>query len=250
MSLNGHPPTEDPELKPGDSPGKPGNSEPSPLPAEPSPVQLAFGFDLAPQPDNQKTPFLKRIQQNGLSCYWEIYQNLLDSPPEWELKYWLDHPNRKREWPKKALFIAWSCAPARARQPRSQKEFAEAIGVSSQAICGWKTKNPEMNDLINELALFPLETAIKDVDFVTLTQATAPDSPVPARKLFYDRYEQMRAARLPMAPQQMAQLFQVVINNLDWDKLSAEQTERIAAGEHPLVVLASSVGDGATGVAR
>jgi transcriptional regulator with XRE-family HTH domain len=236
-NLNGHQDPEEPKQNtPG--PNNPGNSEASPTP-ESAPVQLAFSFALTPQPDGGKTPWLKRVQQAGLSCYWEIYQNLLDSPPDWETKFWLDHPARKREWPKKALYIAWAAAPSNARQPRTQNEFAEAIGVSTQAIWKWKNNNPEMTELINELALFPLEAAIRDVDFVTLKQATALDSPVPARKLFYDRYEAMRAARLPVNPAQLVQVYQKVINNINWDQLTDEQTGRIIAGEDPFLVVVS-----------
>jgi transcriptional regulator with XRE-family HTH domain len=248
LSLSGHQnghltDPEDPKQNPENgTPNNPGNSESSTAP--PQPVQLAFSFALSPQPEGGKVPWLKRLQQAGLSCYWEIYQNLLDSPPDWETRFWTDHPNRKREWPKKALYIAWAAAPSSARQPRTQNEFAEAIGVSTQAVWKWKNNNPEMTELINELALFPLEAAIRDVDYVTLTQATAPDSPVPARKLFYDRYEQARLSRLPMNPQQMVQLFQTVINNINWEQLTPEQTERIAAGEHPLAVLVSGVVEG------
>lgn len=241
MSLNGHTPNDN--LDPG--PSIPGNSEDTPTPAEP--VQLAFSFALSPQPEGGKTPWLKRIQQSGLSCYWEIYQNLLDNPPDWETKFWLDHPARKREWPKKALYIAWSAAPASARQPRTQNEFAEAIGVSTQAIWKWKNNNPEMTELINELALFPLESAIRDVDFVTLKQATAPDSPVPARKLFYERYEAIRAARQPIAPQQINQLLQVIFNRLDWDALPPDVVDRLADGkEDPVAVLMSGALGGGT----
>jgi transcriptional regulator with XRE-family HTH domain len=240
LSLNGHTPNDnlDPELGNSEDTGTP---PATPTPESAEPVQLAFSFALAPQPEGGKTPWLKRIEQAGLSCYWEIYQNLLDNPPDWETRFWPDHPNRKREWQKKALYIAWAAAPAGARQPRTQAEFAEAIGVSTQAIWKWKNNNPEMAGLINELALFPLESAIRDVDFVTLKQATALDSPVPARKLFYERYEAIRAARQPLPAQQVNQLLQVIFNNLDWDSLPQEAIERIAAGENPVAVLASGM---------
>lgn len=235
---NGH---TDPQENNPNAPGTQAESGNEPPTSDATPTQLAFSFALTPQTDNQKTPWLKRIQQNGLSCYWEIYQNLLDNPPDWETRFWRDHPARKREWPKKALFIAWACAPAGARQPRTQNEFAEAIGVSTQAVWKWKNNNPEMTELINELSLFPLEAAIRDVDYVTLMQATAPDSPVPARKLFYDRYEAMRAARSPVNPQQANQLVQVILSNLNWETLPQEAIDRITAGENPLAVLVSGV---------
>lgn len=245
-SLNGHQDPEEPKKNnPGDSPASPGNSESSPLPAAAAPVQLAFGFDLAPQEEGHKIPWAKRLKTEGLSYYPELYQDLLVNPPGWETQFWLDHPNRKREWPKKAVYIAWACAPAKKRKPRTQKEVAEMLGITPAAICLWKSKNPEMVELIQERTLGRLEEAVAGIDDVTIEQAEAPDSPPAARKLFYDRYEQARAARLPMNPQQIIQIYQNVIKNINWDSLTPEQTERIVAGEDPfMVVLASGVGVG------
>src|SRR5262245_23563894 len=119
-----------------DDPNNLENSEESKPQAQPlaaqdaMPVQLAFGFDLAPQEEGHRTPLSQRLEQSGLSCYWDVYQALLDTPPEWEIKFWKGHPARKREWPRKALYIAWAAAPSSARQPRTQNEFAEAVGIT------------------------------------------------------------------------------------------------------------------------
>lgn len=252
MPLNGHPPTEDPELNPGDSPPVPGttqpksgNSEPSPLPgAEPQPIQLAFGFDLAPQPEGKKVPWLKRLQQEGLECYWHLWDKLINDPPDWEKRFWGEMPARKREWYKKVMYITWASTPKDARKPRTQKEFAKMIGVTPAAIWKWRTRNPEIEEIIKSAPLIIYEEQVQEVDYVTYYQAKQPDSSPAARKLFYDRGDQLRAAQMPFDLKQAAQLNQIIISNIPWDKLSAEQTERIAAGEHPLVVLASGVGVG------
>lgn len=242
LSLNnGHPPTEEPQQN------NPGNSEDAATPGpetpadgtQAEPVQLAFSFALTPQPDGQKTPWLKRVRLEGLSDYLDILEGLLANPPRWETKYWEQNKNRKREWAKKAHYIAWACSPALSRQPRTQKELAERLGVTTQAIWKWKTENPEMIELIQELTLKPLEAALADVYRVTIDQARDPNSSTQARKLYFEALAEARAARQPIAPQQVNQLLQVIFSNLNWDSLPQEAVERIAAGENPLAVLVS-----------
>lgn len=233
MHFNGHTPTEEPQ------PNNPESSDATPTQA---PVQLAFGFDLAPQPEGHKIPWSKRIRVDGLSDYLNILDDLIANPPGWETQFWLDHPARKREWVKKAHYIAWACSPAYSRQPRTQKEVAAMLGVTPVAICLWKSKNPEMIKLIQERTLEPLEQALADVYRVTIDQAIDPNGSVQARKLYFEALSDARNARLPMNPAQMVQLVQTFVSNINWNNLTSEQMDRIAAGEHPLLVLAANVG--------
>lgn len=214
-----------------------GNSELLPPAQPPEAVQLAFSFDLQPQAPDRRLSFANRLKTEGLTCYWEIYERLLYHPPEWETKFWTDHPNRKREWPRKALYMAWACAPDTARQPRTLEEFAAQLGISRVAIWHWRTKNPEMVETINDLALAPLEAAVKNVDYVTIFKAQQMDRTVADANLFYSRREQARRERQPAADPLTSQLVQVIFNNLDISKLSEDKLERLASGENPIAVL-------------
>ena len=209
----------------------------------PRQLTLAFGIEVEPQQPESRRRWFDRLRFQGLNCYWEIYESLLATPPAWETRFWADHPNRKSEWYKKALYIAWAAAPDSARQPRKLEDFAAGIGISRQTIWNWRRGNPELDEAVRELAVMPLELAVRDVDYICLTRARDPDATIQDIRLFYDRYNQVQQRRGSNDPQ-VNQLLQVIFNNLDFSKLSEETIERLADGENPIAALADSLAGG------
>ena len=157
--------------------------------------QTAFEFTVSPQVDGKREKWADRLQQAGMMSYWDVYTQLLNSPPDWESGQWQQHPRRKAHWPRKALYIAWAASPADARSPKTLTEFANIIGIRRTSIYNWHVKSPELSTLINEMMLAPLENSLSMVDFVTIQQATDLEGTVTARRLFYDRRIEARTEK-------------------------------------------------------
>jgi transcriptional regulator with XRE-family HTH domain len=151
--------------------------------------QLAFGFDLEPEDPKRKRQKArrKRLIDLGVTGFQDVYTVLLENPPAWESRFWPDHPARRRNWWRKAAFIAWSAAPRDSRRPTTLGDLADLLGVSRKTIWGWRQANPEIDQAISRARIDALLAHLSDVDMVTIFQATDPEGTVAARRLYYDR---------------------------------------------------------------
>jgi hypothetical protein len=73
-------------------------------------------------------------------------------------------PNNMRwDW-RKALFIAWSCLPARKRSPATLKELADLMGLTDPStIRHWRAKDPEIDERIRALPVQLVTEHIADL---------------------------------------------------------------------------------------
>lgn len=161
--------------------------------ADSTTLQLTFGFDLRPK-TAPREPLRLRLDELGVSGYQDLYQQLLNNAPDWETKFWSQHPQRKRNWWRKAAFIAWSCAPRSERLPQTLEDLADKLGVNRTTVYGWRRESPEIDETIARLQFAVLNTYLADVDWVTIQQAINPDSSTAQREMFYRRYRDAQQA--------------------------------------------------------
>lgn len=93
----------------------------------------------------------------------------------------------KWDWRKQA-YVAWSSVPKSKRYPKTIKEFADFIGLSTTStIRNWRLADPEINKRITELPKLLLHRHVADVLSALVTVAS---DPIPQahqdRKLFLE----------------------------------------------------------------
>lgn len=137
--------------------------------------QVAFGFVV----QDETRPGPERLAEIGVSGYQELYRELIRRGWRWQ----------------KAAFMSWRAAPRVSRQPATQEELAKMLGYRGDAIFRrWLAKpeqGPLMERIIGEARRLVFEINLSSVDHRTIERATAEDSTVQERKLFYDMYERL-----------------------------------------------------------
>lgn len=147
------------------------------------PTLPAFGLKLLVLEEKRKPAHLADV---GVSGYQELYHELVRQGWRWQ----------------KAAFMAWRAAPRRQRQPATQQELAELLGYNSDKVFRiWLQKRdqgPLMERIINESRQTVFKLNLADVDHVTIERATAVDSTVAERKLFYELLDRLNGVAGPM----------------------------------------------------
>lgn len=147
---------------------------------------------------------------------------------------WWDDYNRLRaegwDW-RKAAYIAWAASPVLNRWPDSQEKLAkDVLGLrSDRTIRKWRENDALIDERVAKMQIEPLMRHRADVIHALVAMASTPDP-----KTFQDRrmFLEMTGDYRPRGAN----------TNLDLDLgvLSDEQLERIAAGEDPVHVLATT----------
>jgi hypothetical protein len=136
--------------------------------------QIAFGFVLV----DEAGPGPARLAEIGVTGYQDLFHRLIEQGWRWQ----------------KAAFMAWRAAPRNSRQPETQEELARLLGYAGDKVFRvWLNKpeqGPLMEAIIRQAAAEVLQAHLADVDLVTIRQATAAESSIGERELFYKRYRE------------------------------------------------------------
>lgn len=118
-----------------------------------------------------------------------------------------------------AAYIAWAASPVVGRQPATQLELAQAIGLKTdRTIRQWKEKDPQIEQVIAKLQAAPLWRHRRDL-YEALVKA-AVDGDVPALKLAFE-----------MTGDYVPRMKQTVDNTV---KLGGYTADELAAAEREL----------------
>jgi len=174
-------------------------------------VQTSFAFGLEKVEEIERGP--DSLKEIGVSAYQDLFWELCRQGWRWQ----------------KAAYMAWRAAPRDSRQPKTQGELAALLGYTSDRVFRvWLNKpdqGPQMEAIIRQAAKLVFEAHLADVDWVTISQAKAPDSSTTERELYYKRYQQV-AGDVNQQGKNVDDL-----SNLSDDEIEAEleRLERIAA---------------------
>ena len=108
------------------------------------------------------------------------------------------------DW-RKALYIAWSCAPRDKRWPRFERELASLLGLSNTStIRHWREKDPEIDERIRSLPAAMLLDHVADVMAALVEVAKQPDPKAHQdRKMFLEitgNYQSTGSLAVSMSP--------------------------------------------------
>jgi len=112
---------------------------------------------------------------------------------------------------RQAAYIVWASQPKFQRDPGTQAELAQEVGLASdRAIRTWREKNPAIDTRIHELTASALSKARAGV-FAALIAAASNPSPRAAtdRKLFFEMtgdYSRETTVRIGELPDDMAEM--------------------------------------------
>jgi len=114
--------------------------------------------------DDEKTAFPASEKVPGQAESRSAYQSFVKFAKEQD--WWDDYlAIRKLGYDyRKAAYIVWSSLPTDKRQPPTKKEFANLIGLKDTSVIRkWRSNNPEIDKLIENLTLTPLREGLSDV---------------------------------------------------------------------------------------
>lgn len=118
-------------------------------------------------------------RQESKPAWLRTYQELVSERTEKNTPRW--------DW-RKALYIAWSCLPRSKRNPATEQDLADLLGLANTAtIRKWKANDPEINARIQEMPRLMVLDAVGDVmeALVSVAKTSAPQAH-PDRKLFLE----------------------------------------------------------------
>lgn len=181
-------------------------------------------FDDTLFPASEKTPG----QAESRRAYQEIEERLS------EYTWFADYQSlRSQGWDwRKAIYIAWESSPGVGREPQTQYELAtDVLGLTDdRTIRKWKSKQPEIETAIVELAAAPLLKHRRDIYDALISSAinSAPASHSD-RKLALE----MLGDYVPKSKQQLTGKDEGPIEYRDASELSDDELALIAAGRSP-----------------
>jgi len=119
----------------------------------------------------------QQAAQKDVPVWLELYDALLEERTDDGKDRW--------SW-RQALYIAWAATPRNKRWPKTTKELASFLGLTSDStIHHWRLRDPAIRQRIQELPRQALLTHIADVFDAMVTVATTPDPRAnPDRQLF------------------------------------------------------------------
>lgn len=142
------------------------------------------GFTAPPAAPGQD---VSRLKKRELDQHLAGLQVRDEAPPTWMELYdaLLDERDEegKRRWDwRRALYIAWHCAPKDQRDPKTVGGLARRLGVATSTMREWRYKDPEIERRISELPRLLLMEHVASVYQALATLAATPDP-----KTFQDR---------------------------------------------------------------
>jgi len=133
---------------------------------------------------------------------------------------------------RKAIYIAWEASPGVGREPATQYELAtQVLGLTDdRTIRKWKSKQPEIETAIVELAAAPLLRHRRDIYMALIDSAT---NPAPANHSDRKLALEMLGDYVPKSKQQLTGKDEGPIEYRDASELSDDELALIAAGRSP-----------------
>lgn len=146
---------------------------------------------------------------------------------------------RKRLSPRQAWFVAWFGADERVREPKTLAAVAERLNVSRQVLYKWQAADWFNLTGVQAWERQFITSHIPNLYRKLIDNALNGDGAASnqAIKLALDIRDKQTGQAQPGGA---TAAVQVNINNIDVTKLNDEQLERIASGEDPVIVLATS----------
>ncbi len=118
-------------------------------------------------------------KQDPKPAWVRAYQELVSERSEKNTPRW--------DW-RKALYIAWACLPRSKRNPATEQDLVDLLGLANTAtIRKWKANDPEINQRIQEMPRLMVLDAVGDV-MEALVHVAKTQNPQahPDRKLFLE----------------------------------------------------------------
>lgn len=153
------------------------------MPVDTTSYQLTFDLELPEEEGGE--PSALSVQEIQLRK--EAARALLESPDCWpkdelgqtEQPFWFEHYMKLSEgrWPfRVAVLIAWLATPKKYRWPKTQKELADLLGMSSdRQFTVWRAKNPAINMMVHEAWRDRVLDGLSDSVDAMLEVAARPD---------------------------------------------------------------------------
>jgi hypothetical protein len=143
----------------------PGEQRAAPAPATESETHDFHAFEGFTAPPAAPGQDLSRERKAAL----DVWLRTLPQPPDWQVLYddllaeRTDKGRPRWDW-RKALFIAWSCAPSSKRYPKKLAGLADMMGLTDTAtIRHWRQKDPEIDRRIRELPAQLVANHVTDI---------------------------------------------------------------------------------------